>query len=59
MVVMYGTFLEPVCTVKLKTFSVQQFSHQTSQHEKAPEVHHILMECCIYEIRMFLSSNVQ
>jgi len=45
--------------VKLKTFSVQQFSHQTSQHEKAPEVHHILMECCIYEIRMFLSSNVQ
>jgi len=38
----------------LKTFAVQQFSHQIRLHEKAPEFHHIhvLMEFCIYEIRM-------
>ena len=44
-VVMYGTSPEPVC---------KQISHQTHQHEKAPEFHHMLMECCIYEIKMFL-----
>jgi len=51
MVVMYRTSPEPVCTVKL-TFLVKQFSHQTHQHEKAPEFHRILVECCIFEIRM-------
>jgi hypothetical protein len=55
MVVMYETSAEPVCTGNSrKTFSVKHFSHQTRQHEKAPEFHHILMECCIYENRMFL-----
>ena len=42
MVVMCGTS-DPVC---------KQFSHQKRQHLKAPEFHHILMQCCIYEIRM-------
>jgi len=31
----------------IKTFLVKQFSHQTRQHEKAPE-----FQCCIYEIRI-------
>jgi len=43
MVVMYGTSAAPVC---------KQISHQTHQHETAPQFHHMLMECCIYEIRM-------
>ena len=42
-VVMYGTSPEPAC---------KQISHQTHQHEKAPEFHQMLMECCIYEIKM-------
>ena len=42
MVVMYGTS-DPL---------YKQFSHQTCQHETAPEFHHILMQCCFYEIRM-------
>ena len=37
-----------------KMFLVKQFSHQTRHHEKAPEFHHILMQCCIYEVKMFL-----
>ena len=45
MFVMYGTSPEPAC---------KQFSHQTRQHEKAPELHQMLVECCIYEIKMFL-----
>ena len=43
MVVMYGTSPDPMC---------KQFSYQTHQHETAPQFHHILMQCCIYEIRM-------
>ena len=31
---------------------VKQFSHQTHQHEKTPELQHILMEDLIYEIKM-------
>ena len=42
---MYGTSPEPAC---------KQISHQTRQHEKAREFHQMLMECCIYEIKMFL-----
>ena len=42
MVVMYGTS-DPVC---------KQLSHHTCQHETAPEFYHMLMECCIYDIRM-------
>jgi hypothetical protein len=52
MVVMYGTSAEPVSTVKLKTFLFKQFSHETRQCEKAPEFHHIFMECLVNEIRM-------
>ena len=41
----------------LKTSLVKQISHQTRQHETAPEFHHVLMECCFYEIRMLSSSE--
>ena len=44
-IVTYGTSSKPAS---------KQFSHQTRQHEKAPEFHQMLMECCIYEIKMFL-----
>ena len=36
----------------LKMTLVKQFSHQTRQHVKTPELQHILMEDLIYEIKM-------
>jgi hypothetical protein len=44
-VVMYGSSPEPAC---------KQISHQTREHEKAPDFHQMLMECCIYQIKIFL-----
>ena len=53
MVVMYGTVAERcVQWNRLMNFLAQQFSHQICWHEKAPEFHHILMECCVCEIRV-------
>ena len=42
---MYGSSPEP---------AFKQISHQTRQHEKAQDFRQMVMECCIYEIKIFL-----
>ena len=53
MVVMYETLPDQCVQGNLvKMTLVKQFSHQTHQHQKTPELQHILMEDLIYEIKM-------